>query len=61
MLDAGVGIAIGIWVTLVGLGKTKVSKNPAANAAFLKSWGLVFRIAGPVMIGAGVVRLVSRL
>jgi hypothetical protein len=60
MLDAIVGIAMGIWVTLVGLGKTRVSKNPAANAAFVKSWGLVFKIAGPVMIGVAVVRLVSR-
>ena len=61
MLDAAVGIALGIWITLVGLGKTRVSKNPQANAAFVKSWGLVFKIAGPVMVGAAVVRLVSRL
>ena len=61
MVDAIVGIAIGIWVVLVGLGKARVSKNPAANADFVKSWGLVFKIAGPVMIGAAVMRLISAL
>ena len=58
-VDAIVTIAIGIWVLLVGLGKARVSKNPEANAAFVRSWGLVFKIAGPAMIVAAVVRFVS--
>lgn len=58
-VDAIVTVALGIWVFLVGLGKARVSKNPDANAAFVRSWGLVFKIAGPVMIGAAVVRVVS--
>jgi hypothetical protein len=61
MVDAIVGIAIGIWIVLVGLGRARVSKDPAANAAFVKSWGLVFKVAGPVMIGAAVVKLISAL
>ena len=58
-VDAIVTIALGIWVFFVGLGKARVSKNPDANAAFVKSWGLLFKIAGPVMIGAAVVRVVA--
>ena len=58
-VDAIVTIALGIWIFLVGLGKARVSKNSEANAAFVRSWGLVFKIAGPVMIGAALVRVVS--
>jgi hypothetical protein len=58
-VDAIVTIALGIWVLLVGLGKARVSKNPDANAAFVRTWGFVFKIAGPAMIGAAVVRVVS--
>jgi|307.fasta_scaffold346858_1 hypothetical protein len=61
MIDGVFFVIIGVWCLLVGLGKARVSKNPEANRAWLKTWGLVFRIAGVVMALAGIVRIAGAL
>ena len=61
MIDGVILVIIGVWCLLVGLGKARVSKNPEANRAWLKTWGLVFRIAGPIMALAGITRIVWSL
>ncbi len=61
MIDGIVFVIMGAWVLLIGLGKARVSKNPEANAAWLKKWGIVFRIGGPIMALAGIVRIVADL
>ena len=60
MIDAVVEIVIGIALLLVGLGTWKVSKNPAANATFVKKWGLLFKIGGALIIIIAVLRLIFR-
>ena len=60
MIDGVVEIIIGMMLLLVGLGTWKVSKNPAANANFVKKWGLLLKIAGALTIIVAVLRLVSR-
>ncbi len=57
MIDGVFFVIMGVWCLLIGLGKARVSKNPEASGAWLKNWGLVFRIAGPVMALAGIVRI----
>ena len=61
MIDGIVFVIMGVWCLLIGLGKARVSKNPEAAAVWLKKWGIVFRIAGPIMALAGIVRIVSDL
>jgi hypothetical protein len=59
VIDGIIFIALGAWVSLVGLGKVRVSKNPEAGAAWLAKWGIVFRIGGPIMIVVGIVKIVA--
>jgi len=61
MIDGIFLVGVGGWVLLVGLGKVRVSKNPAAGAAWLEKWGLVFRIGGPVMVLIGIAQIVAGL
>ncbi len=61
MIDGIIFVIGGVWCLFVGLGKARVSKNPEAGEAWLKKWGLVFRIAGPIMVLAGIVRIVAGL
>jgi hypothetical protein len=61
MIDGIIFVILGVWVLLIGVGKARVSKNPEAGAVWLKKWGLVFRIAGPIMALAGIVRIVTDL
>ena len=61
MIDGIIFAIAGVWCLFVGLGKARVSKNPEANAAWLKKWGIVFRIGGPIMALAGIVRIVADL
>ncbi len=61
MIDGIVFVALGVWCLLVGLGKARVSRNPEAGAAWLKKWGLVFRIGDSVMILAGIVKIAADL
>jgi hypothetical protein len=61
MIDGIIFVTLGVWVLLIGLGKAQVSKNPEAGAAWLKKWGIVFRIGGPIMVLAGIVRIVAGL
>ncbi len=61
MIDGIVFVFLGVWVLLIGLGKARVSKNPDANAAWLKKWGIAFRIGGPIMALAGIVRIVANI
>lgn len=57
MIQGIVGIAIGILFMLIGLGKSRVSKNPEANAAFVKKWGKFFLLSGPIIIVVGILML----
>jgi hypothetical protein len=59
MIDGVVELVIGAMLLLVGFGTWKVSKNPTANANFLKKWGLLFKIAGAFIVIVAIVRLVS--
>ena len=59
MIDGIVFVVMGVWFLLIGLGKALVSKNPKAAAAWLEKWGIVFRIGGPIMALAGLVRIVA--
>ena len=60
MIDGVVEIVIGMVLLFIGLGTWKVSKNPAANANFVNKWGLLFKIAGGLIIIAAVLRLIFR-
>ena len=54
-MTSGIGaVLIGALFMLIGFGKARVSKNPEANAAFIKKWGPFFRIAGPVLVLGGI-------
>ena len=59
MIDGVVEVIIGVMLFFVGLGRWKVSKNPAANANFVKKWGLLFKIAGVLIIIVAVLRFMS--
>jgi hypothetical protein len=61
MIDGIIFVILGVWVLLIGLGKARVSKNPALGAAWLKKWGLALRICGPLMALAGIVRIIADL
>jgi hypothetical protein len=61
MIDGIIFVILGVWCLLIGMGKARVSKNPEAAAVWLKKWGIVFRIGGPVMILAGIVRIAADL
>ena len=61
MIDGIVFVIVGVWFLLIGLGKARVSKNPEATAGWLKKWGIVFRIGGPIMALAGIVRIIADL
>jgi hypothetical protein len=60
MVQGILTILIGIWFTLVGFGKVKVSKNPGYQAGFIMKWGKFFRIAGPLIAVGGVAMLLMR-
>jgi hypothetical protein len=57
MIGGVLMIAVGAYFLFIGLGKARVSKNPEANAAFLKRWGLFFCVAGPILAIAGIATL----
>jgi hypothetical protein len=61
MIKGIAGIAIGLMFLLMGLGKARVSKNPEANAEFVKTWGLLFIIAGPIVVLTGVLTILGFL
>jgi hypothetical protein len=57
-MGSGLGvIIIGGMFTLLGFGKRRPSKNPEADAA-RANWGIIFRIAGPLLIFAGIITIV---
>ncbi len=59
MIEGIVSVIIGVTLLLIGLGKARVSKNPEANAAFVKKWGIFFTIAGFISALSGIVMIVS--
>jgi len=59
MIDGIVFVIMGVWALLIGLGKARVSKDPKAGGAWLKTWGRVLRICGPLMALAGIVKIVA--
>lgn len=61
MIDGLIMVILGAWCLLVGLGKVRVSKNPEAGAAWLKKWGLAFRIGGSVLMLVGLAKIVAGL
>lgn len=61
MIDVLFAVALGVLCLLIGRGTWKASKDPAANAAFLRKWGRVLRIGGVVIIAAALIRLASTL
>jgi hypothetical protein len=61
MIDGIIFVIMGVWILLIGLGKARVSKNPEATAPWLKKWGVVLRICGPIMALAGIVGIVADL
>jgi hypothetical protein len=61
MIDGLILVILGAWCLLVGLGKVRVSKSPQAGAAWLQKWGLAFRIGGPVLVLAGLAKIVVGL
>jgi len=61
MVQGIAGIVIGLAFLLIGLGKAPVSRNPEANAAFVKRWARFFVIAGPIIALGGVGMLLDVL
>ena len=61
MIQGIIGVVIGLAFFMIGFGKARVSKNPEANAAFVKKWGLFFKIAGPIIALVGIGMLLSNL
>lgn len=61
MIDGIIFVILGVWCLLIGVGKAQVSKNPEAAPVWLKKWGLVLKICGPIMALAGIVRIVAEL
>lgn len=61
MIQGIIGIIIGLAFLLIGLGKARVSKDPEANATFVKKYGLFFTIGGPIIALCGIVMLLSSL
>jgi uncharacterized membrane protein YphA (DoxX/SURF4 family) len=61
MVRAIITLLLGTYFLLIGFGKVKVSKNPAANTNFIQKWGTFFRIAGVIIVIAGIVLLISAL
>ena len=49
----------GLGMYIIVEGKARVSKNPEANAAFVKKWGIFFTIAGSISALTGIVKIVS--
>jgi pyridoxal biosynthesis lyase PdxS len=60
MIDNLLMVAFGVLGVLVGYGKIRISKDPAANAQHLKKYGTVFRIAGFVLIVCGLALILLR-
>jgi hypothetical protein len=60
MIDNLLMVAFGVLGVLVGYGKIRISKDPAANAQYLKKYGTVFRIAGFVLIVCGLALILLR-
>lgn len=61
MIQGVAAIIIGLVFLLIGLGKAPVSKNPEANQAFVKKWGIFFQIAGPIVMAVGIGMCVASL
>ena len=60
MVDNLITMALGIWATLVGFGKLRLSKNPDANTEYMKKYGTIFRVGGIVMVGISAILIVIR-
>jgi len=60
-MDGIIMILIGVYCALVGFKVISASKKQGPECdAWHKQWGLLLKIAGPVMIIAGIVRLIVR-
>ena len=53
MIDSLLTIAIGIYATLAGFGKVRLSNNAAKNREFLDRFGTMMRVGGILLIIVG--------
>jgi hypothetical protein len=58
MIDNIIMIAIGVWATLIGFNKVRLSKNTEANAEYIRKYGIIFRICGIVDGAIGIVIII---
>ena len=59
-VDQLIQLGIGILAVLAGMGAIPVSKNPQANADFVKKWGKLVVVCGVVLAAIAVVLMVAR-
>jgi len=60
-LDGIIPLALGVWVTLIGFGRTSLSKDKAKAEAFMERWGAFFKVAGPLIVLWGLFNVVRGL
>jgi hypothetical protein len=55
VIDNLVMVAFGVWITLAGFNRIKLSRDSDKNEAFLKNYGVAFRIGGITLVVIGLV------
>jgi hypothetical protein len=55
VVNYGLMVLAGVYVTLVGFRVIRVSKRREAEDAWHAKWGGMFKVLGPVLIGIGAV------
>jgi len=43
-------VAIGVYVLLAAFGVVRVSKNPEANELWLRKFGTIMKVTGPIIV-----------
>lgn len=61
MMDNLIMVAFGILVALMGFGKIPVGKNALKNQEYLKKYGNLLRVCGIILIGTGVLLVISNV
>ena len=51
----------GIYCLLIAFRVIRASKNPEANEVYLKKYGILLKIAGPICVVSGMLRLLKIL
>jgi hypothetical protein len=60
-MDGILSLALGVWVTLIGFGRTSLSKDKVKAEAFMERWGSFFKVAGPLIVLWGLFNIVRGL